>query len=248
VVKPRRRTRDNRKFYMTLGAIAIVGAAIVGYAATRPAGAGVVAVDPSVPDGPVEGYVMGSPTAPVEIVEYADFECPACAQFAIVTEPQVRQLLVETGKARIRFFDYPIPSIHPNTMSAHLAAACANDQGKFWEMHDLLFQGQDRWNGQRTSKPKSIFSGYARQIALDEKAWEACYDDRRHLGRIQASAAAGQARRVQSTPTFIVGGRMFPGAIGYDQLKAMVDSATAAVPVNNPPPPVASDSARAKRP
>ena len=233
MVKPRHRTRDNRKFYTTLGAIAIIGAAMVGYAATRPSGSAITTVDPNIPVGPVEGYVMGSPTAPVEIVEYADFECPGCAQFAIVTEPQVRELLIQTGKARFRFFDFPLTDIHRNTMSAHLAAACANDQEKFWEMHDRLFQGQGKWNGQVTGNPKRIFTGYAREIALDTKAWESCYDDRRHLGRIQASAAAGQRRNVRSTPTFIVGGRMMAGA-SYDALKAMVDSATAATPAKAP--------------
>jgi protein-disulfide isomerase len=236
VVKPKRRTRDNRKFYTTLGAIAVIGAVVVGYAATRPSGPQITAVDPSIPIGPVEGYVMGSPDAPVEIIEYADFECPACAQFAIVTEPQVRERLVQTGQVRMRFFDYPIVDIHRNTLPAHLAAACANDQGKFWEMHDRLFQGQDKWNGQVTSNPKRIFEGYARQIGLDADAWESCFDDQRHLAKIQASSQEGVKRNVRSTPTFIVGGRMAPGALGYDALKAMVDSAAARAKASTPTP------------
>ena len=250
MVKPRRRTRDNRKFYMTLGGIAVIGAAMVGYAATRPSAPVATAVDPNVPAGPVEGYVMGSPSAPVEIVEYADFECPACAQFAIVTEPQVRQLLVQTGKARFRFFDYPIKEIHPNTQSAHLAAACANDQGKFWEMHDRLFQGQDRWNAAATRNPKGVFTGFVREIGIDANAWEDCYDDKRHAARIEASHAAGEMRRIRSTPTFIVGNTMYPGAIGYDALKAMVDSAAAAAPAKAPAatPPAPTDTSRPKRP
>jgi protein-disulfide isomerase len=225
VVKAKRRTRDNKKFYMTLASIAIVGAAVIGYAATRPSSS-TVAAEPNIPPGSVEGYVMGSPDAPVEIVEYADFECPGCAQFAIVTEPQVRELLVQTGKARFRFFDFPL-SIHRNTMSAHLAAACANDQGKFWEMHDRLFQGQDNWRSERARNPKGIFEDYAREIGIDSGTWESCYDDRRHVSGIEASVADGIRRQIQSTPTFIVGNTRAVGAQGYDALKALVDAASA---------------------
>lgn len=224
MVKAKRRTRDNRKFYTTLGAIGVVGAAVIGYAATRPTSA--VTAEPNIPPGSVEGYVMGSPDAPVEIVEYADFECAGCAQFAIVTEPQVRELLVQTGKARFRFFDFPL-SMHRNSKSAHLAAACANDQGKFWEMHDRIFQGQDEWRSERTRNPKGDFERYAREVGLDGNTWESCYDDRRHVSRIEASVADGVRRQIQSTPTFIVGDNRIVGAQGYDVLKALVDGASA---------------------
>lgn len=252
MVKPRHRTRDNRKFYTTLGAIAIIGAAMVGYAATRPSAADTVTtIDPNlVASGAPQGFVMGSPTAPVEIVEYGDFECGWCAQFATVTEPDVRQRLVETGKARFRFVDFPLP-MHRNTMSAHLAAGCAADQNKFWEMHDRLFQGQNEWNGEATSNPKKVFAGYVRALGLDEDAWEKCFDDRKHLPRIQASIAEGNKLRVPSTPTFVINGKMRPSALPYDVIKAMVDSAAAAAPATAPaatPPPPADSNRAAKRP
>ena len=234
MVKPRRRaTRDNRKFYTLLGAVGLVGVLIITYAATRSGGPTETTVDASAVQGPVEGYVMGSADAPVEIVEFGDFECGACAQFAIVTEPQIRELLVQTGKARFRFFDFPLP-MHPNSVPAHMAAACANDQGKFWEMHDQLFQNQHRWNGTVTRNPKGQFESYAKQIGLDMRAWENCYDDERHRARIQASVNQGNQLRVSSTPTFIIGNTMVPGAIGYDRIKAMVDSAAAQVKNTKP--------------
>ena len=227
MVKPRRRaTRDNRKFYTILGGVALIGVVAITYAATRTGGAAAMTIDPNAVTGPAEGYVMGSPDAPVEIMEYGDFECGACAQFAIVTEPQVRELLVQTGKARFRFFDFPL-NIHPNSIPAHLAAACANDQGKFWEMHDRLFQTQDKWNSAVTRNPKGQFETYAREVGLDVGAWESCYDQRRHLPKIEASVAQGTRLRVGSTPTFIIGSSLVPGLLGYDRIKAMVDSATA---------------------
>ena len=237
MVKPRHRTRDNRKFYMTLGAIAVIGAAMVGYAATRPSAADTVTtIDASlVASGAPQGFVMGSPAAPVEIVEYGDFECGWCAQFATVTEPDVRQRLIETGKARFRFVDFPLP-MHRNTMAAHLAAGCAADQNKFWEMHDRLFQGQNDWNGAATSNPKKVFVGYVRALGLNDDTWEECFDSRKHLPRIQASMAEGNRLRIASTPTFIINGKMVATSITYDVLKATVDSAAAAAPATAPAP------------
>ena len=228
MVKPARRPkRDNRKFYTILGAVGLLGVLAITYAATRSTAATPVDVDPNaVFNGKVEGYVMGSATAPVEIVEYGDFECGACAQFAIVTEPDIRTKLVQSGQARFRFMDFPLPG-HMNSFPAHMAAACANDQGKFWEMHDQLFQNQHKWNGQATRNPKGEFESYAKAIGLDGDAWESCYDDRRHQARIQASVAQGNQLRVNATPSFIIGGKLYSGGMGYDQLKQLVDSAAA---------------------
>ena len=229
MVKPARRAkRDNKKFYTTLGAVGLVGVLAITYAATRSTAATPIQLDPNAPiTGTAEGYVKGSATAPVEIVEYGDFECGACAQFAIVTEPDVRTKLVETGKVRFRFMDFPL-QMHQNAVPAHLAAACANDQGKFWEMHDELFRNQHKWNGQATRNPKGQFESYGKAVGLDMKAWESCYDERRHLPKIQASVAQGNQLRVGSTPSFIIGGKLYPGALGYDQLKQLVDAAAAA--------------------
>ena len=227
MVKAQRRTPDRQKFYVTLGAAAVVGAAILGYAATQSGGAAPITIDPTVSrEGTVEGYVIGNASAPVEIIEYADFECPACAQFAVLTEHDVRQRLVQTGLARFRFLDFPL-NIHANSVPAHLAAACAAEQGKFWEMHDRLFTGQTKWNTEATRNPKRVFEGYAREIGLDETAWNDCYDARRPLPKISASAAQGIEQGIRQTPTFIIGDQMIPGAISYDRLKALVDSVAA---------------------
>jgi protein-disulfide isomerase len=224
------RNASNRPtgFYWVLGAIAIVGASILGYTLLRkPAPVAMDAVGGSAPSGAARGYTMGNPNAPVEIIEFADFECPGCAQFAAVTEPDVRQRIVEAGLARFTFYDFPL-SQHRNSPAAHNAAACADDQGRFWQMHDRIFMGQDQWNTQAASNPKPFFEQYAKDVGLNVQVWEECYDQRRHQGRIMANLAEGERRRVGSTPTFIVGGKMYPGAVPYDFLKAVVDSAVAA--------------------
>lgn len=214
-------------FYYVLAAIAVVGASILGYTLLRkpamPVGTEVT-FDPAT-SGPARGYTLGNPDAPVKIIEFADFECPGCAQFATVTEPDVRRRIVEAGLASFTFYDFPLPQ-HRNSMAAHNAAACADDQGRFWQMHDLIFLGQDQWNTQSASNPKPFFEKYAADAGLNVQVWETCYDSRKHQGRIMANAAEGERRKVGSTPTFIIGNKAYPGAVPYDFLKAVVDSAT----------------------
>lgn len=215
-------------FWMALGAVAVIGVAAIVWQSQK-SGAKAVAVDPSLPPLEAQGYVSGSPTAPIEVIEFADFECPGCGQFATITEPDVRTRLISTGQVRFRFMDFPLP-MHKNTMDAHLAAACANDQGKFWEMHDVIFQTQDRWNGEATSRPRGPLGDLARSVGLDMSKYDACMDAETHRAQIMANLKEGERRQVGQTPTFIIGGQLVPGAIPYDTFKKLVDAAIAAAP------------------
>jgi protein-disulfide isomerase len=243
VVTGAARRNRNRGFYLALTAIALGGIVTLGYVASRPKSETTreVAYDPNAAKS--EGYFLGSPTASVQIVEFADFECPACAQFATITEPDVRSRIVQPGLASYRFYDFPLPQ-HRNSMAASLAAACANDQGKFWEMHDRIFMGQDEWNTQATSRPKGVFVRYAREVGLNPDSWEQCFDSRKHLGAIEASRNEGIRRHIQQTPTFIISDQLFPGAPNYDQLKARIDAAARAARPAASATPTAADSAR----
>jgi protein-disulfide isomerase len=216
-----------KSFYPILAVIAVVGASILAYAMTRkPATAAAPApLSASAANaGPARGYTLGKPDAPVKILEWADFECPACGRFATITEPDVRKQLIETGLASITYYDFPLPQ-HLNSQSASNAAACADEQGKFWPMHDQLFGAQDQWNTQATDNPKPMFMQYAQTIGLDMKQFESCYDARKHQSRIVANFAEGDRRKVNSTPTFFVGDKQVSSALSYDELKAMVDAA-----------------------
>ncbi len=212
-------------FWVALGAILVAGAAVLGYMASSQK-ATVVTLDPTLPKADVRGYTLGKADAPVEIIEFADYECPICAQYAAVTEPDVRKRLVEPGLVKYTYYDFPL-DIHPNTVSAMLAAACANDQGKYWEMHDRIYAGQLEWNTQATRNPKKVLAGYASELGLDTGAWETCFDERKHLPRIQASQQEALKRRLNGTPAFIVGDKLIPGNTTFDDLKALVDSALA---------------------
>lgn len=222
------RAQSTRQFYLVLLAIAVIGGLLIWRTAGK-ANSRVVAIDVKATPAQAEGYLMGNPDAPVQIMEFADFECPACGQFATVTEPDVRKRIVQSGLASYRFFDFPLTEIHKNTLAASNAAACASDQGKFWEMHDQLYQHQPEWSTEATSDPKKFFERYANQIGLDASAWSKCYDDERHLQRIMSNRAEGERRHVQQTPTFIIGTKMIPGSLPYDVIKAYVDSAAAQV-------------------
>jgi len=231
VVASAKRGGPGRGFWIALVAVAMVGIVALAWVASRPR-TQVSRVDPNLPPLKAQGYLLGSPSAPVEVIEFADFECPACGQFAALTAPDIRTRLVNTGQVRIRFIDFPL-AMHKNTWDASLAAACANDQGKFWEMHDALFANQDKWNGETTSRPRGPISELAKGIGLDLSKYGACMDNDTHRAQIQANEQEGERRQIGQTPTFIFNGTVVPGALPYDTYKRYVDEALAKVPVVN---------------
>jgi protein-disulfide isomerase len=241
-VKSAKRSGPGRGFWIALVAVALVGIVALSWVVSRPK-TQVTRIDPNLPALKAQGYVLGSASAPVEVIEFADFECPACGQYASVTEPDVRARLVNTGLVRIRFIDFPL-AMHKNTWDASLAAACANDQGKFWEMHDALFANQDRWNGETTSRPRGPISDLAKGIGLDMDKYGACMDNDTHRPQIQANEQEGERRQIGQTPTFIFNGLVVPGAISYDTFKKYADDAAKAVPAGPAAP--AADSTAAK--
>ena len=231
-VVSKRRGNSSQRFYVVVALVVVAGAILIVRAARAPHQRANVTVAP-ITAATAEGYLMGNANAPVQIMEFADFECPACGNFSVITEPDVRTRIVNSGLASYRFFDYPLP-MHKNTMAASNAAACAADQGKFWEMHDELFRNQPEWNGEATDNPKKIFQGYVKALGMNADTWEKCFDEQTHQPRILANQAEGARRKVQSTPTFVIGTRMIPGAMSYDVFKAYVDSATKEAPAAAP--------------
>ena len=223
-------TKSRTPFYGVLLLFGIAGAAGILYAINankqKPITLDSVAMA-SLP--PAEGYLRGNPNAPLTIMEFADFECPGCGQFATLEEPLIRERIIDKGLANFRYFDYPLP-VHTNTLAASLAASCAADQGKFWEMHDAIYAGQDQWNGQATGNPRKVLDGYAATLGLDMKAYGDCFSSQKNLARIQANKSAGDARGVSQTPTLVIGDKVYPGGLRFDALKKLIDSLGAAQP------------------
>jgi protein-disulfide isomerase len=224
------------RFYVVLIVLAVaLGAAMFVLLKGGDSGASSAAAGPppAVTDDGFRGYTMGDSTAPVEITEYSDFECPFCAQFATVQMPTVREQLITTGKVRWRYRDFPIPGHQYGRFAAH-AAQCAGEQGKFWEMHDQLFY-HHQW-AQTGRDPSKLFRDtFARAAGLDLARYDACMQSGRYASRIEFSHQEGLQRLVDGTPTFYINGKKFSGPRATsDAFKAIVDSLTANAPARPP--------------
>jgi protein-disulfide isomerase len=141
-------------------------------------------------------HMRGAAHAPVTVVEYGDFECPSCRQAA----PVVNLLLERyVGRVHVAFRHYPLEGVHPHALLAAQAAECAGAQGKFWEMHDLLFENQNHLKLQNLRQ-------YAEQLQLDMVRFNAEIGDEIYLQRIRESIAGGDRSGVRGTPTFYING------------------------------------------
>ena len=209
------------RFYLALGAAALIGVALLIYqvkapkAVSIPANVAILAADTA----GFRGYLLGSDTAKVEIAEYADYQCPACQLFESVQFPSVRQQLIETGLVRWRYRDFPLVQHRNSRLAAH-AAACGGDQGRFWELHTLLYERQPEWS--ESGNAAGRFRDYARTVGLDLAKYDDCMTSAKFAGRIQASLNEGTQVGVGSTPTFLIGGRLYPGALSSDSLRSLV--------------------------
>jgi protein-disulfide isomerase len=220
-----------KRFYLLLVALAVIGGALLWVAGKgKPASVSAVSDVPPANDG-FKGYTLGSDTAPVEVVEYVDYECPICALFATVQFPTIREQLIATGKVRWRIRDYPlrIPQ-HPNARYAALAAECAGEQGKFWPMADSLFTHHS-W-AQTGQDVSGLFRGFAQGVGVDVPKYEACMQSQRYAGRVAASYQEGGQLGVNGTPTFFVNGRPYEGRATSDGFKAVVDTLLAHRPTH----------------
>lgn len=219
-----------RRFYYLLGGVALVGVGILGW---QVMGQGTVVVPANVvvttaDTAGFHGYVLGSDSAPVTIVEFADFQCPACGAFDVVQWPDVYHNLVQTGKVRWVFKDWPIDHLHSNARLASHAAACADDQGKFWPMKERLYAFQGQWS--YGTGQMGQFRDYLKAVGGDPSVWDDCMRSLKYAGRIEGTKQEGNRLGVGSTPTFLIGGNLYLGVQGSDQIVHTVDSMIAALP------------------
>ncbi len=212
-----------KRFYTLFAVLVVVGLGVLGYLLTRPATVSIpanVTVQPSDTSG-FAGYVKGSASAPVEITEYADYQCPFCQTFATLQMPTIEERLINTGRLRWRYRDFPL-EMHPFARLAAHSAACADEQGKYWQQHDLIYQGQPEWSASRNAA--SDFRRYAQSAGLDLGRYDACMKSGKFAGRIQADYNSGIALGVSSTPTLVVNGRLYRGRFDSDAVTKLVDS------------------------
>ena len=224
------KSSSKKGFYLMIGLVSIAGVAALSYLSGRSNAGAPVVLDPSLPAVVSQGYVMGSPTASIELVEFGDFECPGCEKFAELTEPDLRAQYVNTGKIRFRFIDFPLVNIHRNTLNASIAAACADEQGQFWAMHDMLYNKQPDWNGEATNNPDKVIKSFAHTIAgLNASKFDGCLDTRKTLSKVQSHMKLAEERKVGQTPTFAIGMTQFTlDQGGIDEFKKRLDPLLAA--------------------
>ncbi len=171
-------------------------------------------VDVSVDDDPARG----PDDAAVTIIEFSDFQCPYCGRFFQQTLPQ---LMAQYGN-RVRFVyrDFPLDQIHPNARNAAMAAECADDQGKFWEYHDVLFSNQ-----QALGVPD--LKRYAEELGLDAEAFAECLDSQKYNGEVDADLRDGLRAGVTGTPTFFINGKRVVGAQPLQTFQTLIEQALA---------------------
>lgn len=213
-------------FYALLGVLALAGVAVLAARARdlpSPAGdrsATVAVRTVNAPTGltPEGFYYRGQPDAPVTVVEYSDFQCPACAAYALRYADEIDRRYVETGQVRFVFHDFPLPN-HANAPRAATAARCAGEQGAFWSMHDLLFVRQQEWAQDANATRR--FGAYAGDLGLDRAAFTGCLSANRYAEPLRQAAAAANRVGIPGTPTFIVAGRQ----VDTSQLAAAIEAA-----------------------
>lgn len=166
-------------------------------------------VPTNAPPGANPPSYLGSPTAAVTVEEFADFQCPACG----ATHPVMKQIQGIFGP-RIKFIfrNFPL-AMHDKAYDAATAAEAAGIQGKFWDMHNLLFTNQQQWSNDPNYK--KVFRSYAEKVGLDVDKWETDMAGMGARGRVQADMDRGKALNVNSTPTVFINGKVVP----YENLK-----------------------------
>lgn len=163
--------------------------------------------------------VLGEADAPVTIVEWSDFQCPFCERFFQTVEPRIRDEYVKTGKARFAYRDFAF--LGQESLWAANAARCANEQGKFWEYHDLLFARQAGENEGAFNKDK--LKGFARELKLDTAKFNSCLDSDKYTDAIEADIAAGRLAGVQGTPSTFINGIQVSGAQPWTNFQQLIE-------------------------
>ena len=165
-----------------------------------------LAVSPSNPS-------VGSASAPITLIEFSDYQCPYCGR----VEPTLKRLRAAYGdKIRFVWKDFPLTQIHPQAFKAGEAAHCAGDQGKYWELHDVLFNKQSELQLDDLKR-------HALTLGLNVDAFNQCLDSSKHAERVRDGVAEGGQVGVNSTPTIFINGRRFSGAQPYEVFAAAID-------------------------
>jgi protein-disulfide isomerase len=245
-VQPAKKSSPLRTFYIVAAVVVIAGAALLITFATgqeeqptatlpntttsgEPAADGFTTVPTTTVNyqtgkTPEGFHYKGSPDAPVTVVEYADFQCPACGNFANSSLYQnLNANYIATGQVHYIFHDFPL-SYHDKAPLASQAAYCAGDQGQYWAMHDAIFVNQNQWSEMSVEQFTPYLSNIAQQLGLDMQAFQTCLTSGKYAAHVNATYQASVNAGIPATPTFVVDGQQ----VNASELQVAIDQALAA--------------------
>ncbi len=171
------------------------------------------------------GYSSGLDSAPVTVVEFSDFGCPYCAQFALSTYPDLHSEFVLSGQVRWVFVPF-VSGLFPNSEQATVAAECAGEQNRFWPMHDAIYEEQPEWR--RGEADDAYFLGLAREASVEVEAFQRCLEEDAPRARIQHNNGLARAAGIRGTPSFIINGRLVQGALPPEHFRTLLEWAVLA--------------------
>ncbi len=168
-----------------------------------------------------KGRIAGDANAKTWLIVASDFQCPFCKQWHDESYKLIYDEYVRPGKIKVAYVNFPLNQ-HQNAMPAAEAAMCASAQGKFWPFHEALFATQKQW--ETLPSPAAVMDSIAGAVGLDKAAWNQCLQSGKMKPLIIADRDRSASAGVQSTPSFLIGGRMLIGAVPPDSLRAALDA------------------------
>lgn len=169
-----------------------------------------------------DDWVKGATSSPLVLIEYSDFQCPACGLFFPVIEKLIKE---NSDKVRLVYRHFPLLQ-HTNATPAARAAEAAGMQGKFWEMYESLFNNQENWEG--STDVSLIFNTYAQNLGLDMVKYKADYESQTIKDKINDHVKSGVKAKVDSTPTFYLNGKKIKNPQTYEEFKKLIEDAASA--------------------
>ncbi len=172
---------------------------------------------------------QGSDEAEIVIIEYSDYQCPFCRSWYSESKSQLDKEYIETGKVQFIYKDFPL-SFHPMAQTYAEAARCAGDQEKYWEMHDKIFDEQNKFGqGTISNITQENIKSWATELGMNAATFNSCLDSGKYAQAIQSNFAEGQQVGVSGTPSFIIGkrngsGQLIVGAQPYSVFKSAIEA------------------------
>jgi len=164
----------------------------------------------------IDDHVLGSPTAPVVIVEYGDFECPFCGRLFEGAVKKIKDTYVKTGKVQLVYRHFPLNAIHPQAQKAAEASECAGEQGQFWPYHDILYEKKNQLS-------ISNYKVWATELGLNANQFNNCLDSDKYAGEVSDDLEEGTILGVNGTPATFVNGRLVAGAQPFSAFEIIIE-------------------------